>query len=219
MKTLTSLIVILMVAANLSGANLNGISYAGIKIGVGHTSQDTPDEQYIDYSISSSQNGLHTEVFFNWHFLNEVALDVGLSVINRGEFRWQVEGTGNFFGSINLYPLDAGVKIKPLASQLSDHYQPWVAGGGSLIIGRGVIEGGSIFDPYIYLDRDSESATTFGWWIGAGFDTFVSTTIGLSGSVKYHKMDFNDEAIGGYVDHSGYQIAFGIAYILRKQDK
>lgn len=218
MKFITSVLLIIMAAANLTAADLDGISYAGIKIGVGHTSQEAPDEQYIDYNISSDQNGFHTEIFFNWHFLNEIALDVGLSVINRGEFRWFVEGVGNFFGTINLYPIDAGVKIKPLASQLSDNYQPWIAGGGSLIVGRGVIEGGSILNPYVYIDRDSESATTLGWWLGAGFDSFVSTTIGLTGSVKYHKMDFG-EAIGGYLDHSGYQIAFGIAYILRTNNE
>lgn len=202
---------VLFVAANLSGAELKGLSYAGIRIGVGHTTQATPDEEFSNYRITSDQNGFYTEAFFNWHFLNELALDIGLASLNRGEFRWTII-EGDFFGSINIYPIMAGLKIKPLASMLSDDYQPWIAGGGSIVVGRAVIEGGT--NPYIPISS-AESQTALGWWLGGGFDSFISSTIVLSSSFRYQHMKFG-KPVGGYLNHSGYQISFGIGYIFRK---
>lgn len=205
---------VLLVAANLSGAQLKGLSYAGVRIGVGHTTQANPDEQYSNYRITSDQNGFYSEAFFNWHFLNEMALDIGLASLSRGEFRWTIPDVGNFFGSINLYPIMVGLKIKPLASMLDDDYQPWFAGGGSIVVGRAVVEGGSILDPYVYVSS-AESETAVGWWLGGGFDSFISSTIVLSSSFRYQHMKFG-KSVGGYFNHSGYQISFGIGYIFRK---
>jgi opacity protein-like surface antigen len=214
LKSILAFFMVLLVAANLSGANLKGLSYAGIRIGVGHTAQANPDVKYSNYTITSDQNGFYTEAFFNWHFLNEFALDVGLASLSRGEFRWRIPDIGNFFGSINLYPIMVGLKIKPLASIFSDDYQPWMAGGGSVVVGRAVVEGGTVLDPYAYV-ASAESQTALGWWLGAGFDSFVSSTIALSSSFRYQHMKFGDP-VGGYLDHSGYQISFGIGYIFKK---
>jgi len=214
LKIIISILIALALTVNLSGANLKGLSYAGIRLGVGHISQDSPDEQYSDYDITADQNGFYSEAFYNWQFSNNFALEVGLAALNRGEFRWMIEGVGNFYGSINLYPLMVGLKVKPFASFLEDKYQPYFNFGGSLIVGRRLIEGGSIYDPYFYIGN-SDSETSLGWYAGGGFDSFISSTIGLTSSIKYQKMKF-DDAVGGYLDHSGYQISFGVAYIFRK---
>ena len=132
-------------AGSLYGADLKNLSYMGIRLGVGHFNSDTPDEEYIDYTISADQNGFYSELFYNWQFMNELALDISLGVVNRGEFRWLVD-EGNFFGSINVYPISLGIKVRPFANMLSKHYQPYVAGGGSLIFGRAVIEGGTVYN-------------------------------------------------------------------------
>jgi opacity protein-like surface antigen len=215
LKKILAVLILLLVATNLSGANIGGLSYAGIRIGVGHTNQADPDVQYSNYDITVDQNGFYTEAFFDWQFLNELSLDISLAALSRGEFRWTIPDVGNFFGSINLYPIMVGLKIKPLISMLSDDYQPWIAGGASLVVGRAVVEGGTVYSPYIYIGQAEKSQTSLGWWLGAGFDSFVSSTIVLTSSFRYQHMKFG-EPVGGYLDHSGYQIAFGIGYIFRK---
>jgi hypothetical protein len=213
LKIIISILMALILTVNLNGANLKGLSYAGIRLGVGHISQDSPDEQYSDYAITADQNGFYSEAFYNWHFSNDFALEITLAAFNRGEFRWQIEGIGNLFGSINIYPLMVGLKVKPFASMLEEKYQPYVNFGGSLVVGRNLIEGGTVVDPTVYLEGDS--FTTWGWYAGAGFESFISSTICITSSIKYQKLKF-DEAVGGYLDHSGYQISFGAAYIIRK---
>jgi opacity protein-like surface antigen len=214
LKKILTVLILLFAASNLSGADIKGLSYAGIRIGVGHTDQADPDVLYSNFDITVDQNGFYTEAFFDWQFLNELSLDIGLAALSRGEFRWTVPDVGNFFGSINLYPIMVGLKIKPLVSQLSDDYQPWIAGGGSLVVGRAVVEGGTVLDPNVYV-ASAQSQTNLGWWLGAGFDSFVSSTIVVTSSFRYQHMKFG-EPVGGYLDHSGYQIAFGIGYIFRK---
>jgi len=214
LKRIIFLLAITLMSANLAAADLKGLSCVGIRLGVGHTVQDEPDQRYSNYEISADANGFYSEAFFNWHFLNEVALEIAQAALTRGEFRWNVED-GNFFGNINLYPIMFGIKLKPLASQLSQYYQPFVGGGGSIIVGRAVIEGGTVFDPYVYIDRSAESETALGWWLSGGFESFVSSTICITSQFRYQHMKF-DKPVGGYIDHSGYQITFGVAYIFRK---
>lgn len=198
-----------------SNNSLKGISYVGIRLGINHITQEDPDVAYTNYNVSANRDGFYTEGFFNWHFMNEIALEVGLASASRGEFTWRTPD-GTLFGNINLYPIMAGLKIKPLASLLVDHYQPYVSGGGSFVIGRAVVEGANFYDPYIYYDPSLEDETTFGWWLGGGFDSFISTTICLTADVKYQHINFGT-AIGGYENHSGYQISVGAAYIFRNK--
>ncbi len=207
-----------ILSVSLLGADYSGLSYIGVRIGAGHSDLGEPDETFLDYRADVQETGFYTEVFFNWHFMNEFALEVALAALNRGEFRWFVPNTGNFFGTINLYPIMVGLKLKPLASQLSRYYQPYISGGGSVIVGRAVIDGGSVANPYLYYNPDAESETALGWWAGFGFESFVSTTICITSSFRYQYMKFG-EPIGGYEDHTGYQISFGIAYIFTKEER
>lgn len=185
----------------------------GIRLGVGHFNQDTPDQEYVNYNITADQNGFYSELFYNWHFINELALDIGLAVINRGEFRWQVP-EGSFFGSINVYPISVGLKVRPFASVLSKNYQPYFSGGGSVYVGRAVIEGGTVYNPYIYIDSPDRTQTDIGWWVGAGFESFISASIMITSSFRYHGIKFGD-TVGGFKDYTGYQISLGVGYIFK----
>lgn len=200
-------------AGSLSGADLKNLSYMGIRLGVGHFSTDSPDNEYINYNITADRNGFFSELFYNWQFMNELALDLSLGVINRGEFRWVVE-EGNFFGSINVYPISIGIKARPFANMLSKHYQPYVAVGGSLCFGRAVIEGGTVYDYRYYIDSPEKTRTDVGWWISTGFESFVSSTIMITSTFKYQGIKFSN-TIGGYKDYTGYQIAFGVGYVFK----
>lgn len=199
--------------ASPQGAQLKGLSLIGIRIGAGHANEDTPDEIYSNYVVTADQTGLFSELFFNWYFMNELALEIGLASLNRGDFRFNVD-EGDFFGHISIYPIMLGLKVKPFSSFLDEIAQPYIGAGGSIVVGRALIEGGTVFDPYAYINRSVESETALGWWLSGGFESFISTNICLTSSFKYQYMNFN-EPVGGYSDHTGYQISFGVGYIFR----
>jgi len=228
-KFATTLLLVLALTANLMavervgrgddtptkpGAQLKGLSVIGVRFGVGHANEDVPDEVYSDYVVTADQDGFFSELFFNWYFLNEFALEIGLAALNRGDFRFNIPGEGNFFGNINVYPIMFGLKVKPFSSFLDQVAQPYLGAGGSIVVGRALIEGGTVYNPYLYIDRSLESETSLGWWMSAGFESFVARNICLTSCFKYQNMDFN-EPVGGFGDHSGYQISFGVAYIFR----
>jgi hypothetical protein len=44
----------------------------------------------------------------------------------------------------------------------------------------------------------------------------VMSSVCVTSNFKYHSVDYS-KSIGGYKDHSGYQITVGAAYILRSK--
>ena len=228
MKISAAILLVLALTANLMavdrvgpdntvsnrGAQLKGLSIIGVRLGVGHANESEPDVIYSDYVVTADQNGFYSEIYFNWYFMNELALEIGLAALNRGDFRFNIPGEGNFFGNINVYPIMFGLKVKPFSSFLDEIVQPYIAGGGSIVVGRALIEGGTIYNPYAYINRSIESETSFGWWLSGGFESFIAKNICLTSSFKYQYMDFG-EPVGGFSDHTGYQIWFGVGYIFR----
>ncbi|MBU1318970.1 MAG: outer membrane beta-barrel protein [candidate division Zixibacteria bacterium] len=195
-----------------------GNQLVGVRLGIYHF---TSNEESIfgDNLISSSttNNGFAAEVFFNYFFLDQTALEVSLGNANRGDILYENESIGRLFGSAGVYPMTLGLKITPLSGIVSGHYQPYIHGGGSLVVTREIFEGGTLYtDQYAYYDFGSKSRTAFGWWAGGGFESYVSSTIAVTSNFKYYSIDYS-KYIAGYKDHSGYQISVGIAYIFRKK--
>ena len=107
MKISAAILLVLALTANLMavdrvgpdntvstrGAQLKGLSIIGVRLGVGHANESEPDVIYSDFVVTADQNGFYSEIYFNWYFMNELALEVGLAALNRGDFRFNVDVT------------------------------------------------------------------------------------------------------------------------------
>ena len=190
---------------------------AGIRLGAYHFTTDEDAVPSDGFEIKrGGKDGFAIEAFYNYFFLDQVGVEATLGSANRDDLIFESEEIGQLFGSANVYPIAVGIKLTPLSGLVSDHYQPYFHGGGSLVITREMFQGGKFKDLYALYERGSKSRTDFGWWIGAGFESYISSVVCVTSNFKYHFIDYS-KPIAGYKDHSGYQITLGVAYILRKK--
>jgi len=197
-----------------------GNQLAGVRLGVYHfTTEETASPSEDLEVIGGEKNGFAAEFFYNYFLLDQLGLEFSLGSSSRGDIIFRSDEIGEFFGSVNVYPIAVGIKVTPLSGLVSDRYQPYFHGGGSLVITRELFEGVRSVDLQALWDRGgTQSRTDFGWWAGAGFESYVSTGICVTSNFKYHSIDYS-KSIGGYNDHSGYQVTFGVAYIFRKKSE
>jgi hypothetical protein len=195
-----------------------GNQLVGIRLGVYHfTTDETVAPSEGLEIIGSKKDGFAAEFFYNYFLLDQLAFEFSLGSASRADIIFRSAEIGEFFGSINVFPIAVGMKVTPLSGLVSDRYQPYFHGGGSLVITRELFEGIRRVDYQALLNRGGPlSRAAFGWWAGFGFESYVSARICVTSSFKYHSIDYS-ESIGGFKDHSGYQIAFGVAYIFRKK--
>jgi hypothetical protein len=194
-----------------------GNQLLGVRIGLLHyTSSDK--QTYPEGVVFSGaiENGFVAEAFYNYYFLDQLGLEISLGNANRGDIVFESDSIGRLFGAASVYPIAVGLKLTPLSGIVRDHYQPFLSAGGALVITRELFEGGYLTNPYDYYDLSTKSKTDVGWWVGGGFESYVSSTICVHSSLTYYGIDYS-EPIAGNKDHSGYRLAFGIAYIFRKK--
>jgi hypothetical protein len=192
-----------------------GDQLVGVRIGLFSNSADkVPAYESDSITSSISDNAFLFEFFYNYFLLDWLALDGMIDIISRGDVEIR-SGNDRMFGTASVYPLQAGIKILPFCSLLSETYRPYIHAGGSLVVAREIYDGGYniYYDGYEIATR---SETGFGWWIGGGFESYVSTSICITSDFKYQSIDYSDY-IAGYKDHSGYQFSVGIAYLIRKK--
>jgi hypothetical protein len=192
----------------------------GIRLGVYHfTTDETVSLSEGLKIIRSKKDGFAAEFFYNYFLLDQFGFEFSLGSASRADIIFRSVEIGEFFGSVNVFPIAIGLKVTPLSGLVSEHYQLYFHGGGSLVITRELFEGARGVDIDAYLDRGgAQSRTDFGWWAGFGFESYVSSRICVTSNFKYHSIDYS-ESIGGFKDHSGYQITFGVAYIFRKKSE
>jgi hypothetical protein len=219
--------VLLFMAAQVTLAESNassgiignrGNQLLGVRLGVYHfTTEETVSPSRGLDIIGGHRNGFAGEFFYNYFPLDQLGLVATLGSSSRSDIIFRSQEIGEFFGSVNVYPIAVGIKLTPVSGLVSDRYQPYFHGGGSIAITRELFEGVRSIDLEAYWGRGgSQSRTDFGWWVGTGFESYVASNICVTSSFKYHSIDYS-ESIGGYRDHSGYQVAFGVAYIFRKR--
>ncbi|MDD4052109.1 MAG: outer membrane beta-barrel protein, partial [candidate division Zixibacteria bacterium] len=106
------------------------------------------------------------------------------------------------------------LKLAPLGVNRS--FQPYLLGGGGLIVGKEntdiVLSYGNYVDPY-YVE---ESKTAFGYVVGAGVDIALSRQLGLTFSGKYHSIKFGSD-LAGISDYSGTSAAVGLMYFIQNK--
>lgn len=227
MKVYTSLLILLALGLSPLTATAGssdqpvgnkGNQLVGIRIGAYHFTTEEKLSLSKGLEVSGgSKDAVTAELFYNYFVLDQLAFELSLGNSSRSDITFKSDEIGEFFGTVNVYPIALGVKLTPLSGIVHEHFQPYVHGGGSLVITREIFEGIRSIDLEEYLDRGGEqSSTDFGWWAGAGFESYVSSRICVTSNFKYHAIDYS-ESIGGYKNHSGYQIMVGVAYIFRKK--
>ena len=197
-----------------------GNQLVGIRLGVYHfTTEETVSPSEGLEIIGSKKDGFAAEFFYDYFLLDQLGFEFSLGSASRADIIFRSDLIGEFFGSVNVFPIAVGMKVTPLSGLVSERIQPYVHGGGSLVITRELFEGARGVDIEAYWNRGgSQSRTAFGWWAGFGFESYVSSRISVTSNFKYHSIDYS-ESIGGFKDHSGYQITFGVAYIFRKKSE
>ncbi len=190
----------------------------GVRIGLYHTTS-TDKSVFVGLPVTSSigRNALSAEFFYNYFFLDQIGFEIILGSISRGDIEFEDDFDHRLIGSANIYPMAIGLKLTPLSGITSRKFRPYIHGGGSLVVTRELYEGGQLAGQYndLYAFR-SRSETDFGWWAGGGLESFVSSSVCITSDFKYQSIK-HGEYIAGYKDHSGYQITFGVGYILGKQ--
>jgi hypothetical protein len=195
-----------------------GDQLVGLRFGLYHNTGDrgaAPDSSPSPVRSNISENAVTMEFFYNYYVLDWLAFEGILGTISRGDVEFSDDLGNRAFGSASMYPIQVGLKLAPLSGHVSDNYRPYIHGGGALFVVREIYEGGYLASPYDdYYTFATRSKTKFGWWLGGGFESYVSQTICLTSDIKYESISYSD-IIAGFRDHSGYQITVGVAYIFR----
>ncbi len=189
-----------------------GNQMLGVRFGV-HSFTTNEEGTFEDLDVNTSTDvSFAAEFYFNYFLVDKLGMELSLGSAHRGEVVFRDSNSALVsYGSANVYPMSVGLKATPLSGWVSDHYQPFFLIGGSLVVARRIFETGDL-GLYAY---GTESETDFGWFWGAGFESYISHSICVSSSFKQYSIDYSDY-IAGYKDHSGWQIIVGIAYIWRQ---
>jgi hypothetical protein len=185
-------------------------SLGGVVLGPWFTGDLGNEIATPEVRLHSSGTAFHIEFFYQPHLKGAFNLEMSVGAINRGDLRIQDDQISQF-GDATIYPLSAGLAIRPLASKTSLRLQPCIQGGGSLVIGTERLQF-AVQD--IGVGIDSESRTALGYYFGGGLAWTLGPSFCLTSTVKYHHAKFNDELFG-VKDYSGVLVLFGAAYMYR----
>lgn len=183
-------------------------SYVGLRLGAWIDQGGKLNDPNVTASFNST--GFFTEVFYNHRLVPGLWWEISMGIASRGEAVFTA-GDARYIGTINLYPMMAQIKLAPLGASRS--YQPYLLGGGGLIVGKqntDIVQSyGSYLDPY-YVEQ---SETAFGYVFGGGIDFAFSRQLGLTISSKYHSVRFGGD-LAGISNYSGTSVAVGLIYFL-----
>lgn len=188
--------------------NRQPASSVGLRLGVWVDQGGELNDPNVNASFTST--GFVTELFYNYRMLPWLALEISMAVASRGDVVFTYGGD-RYIGTINLYPMMVQLKMKPWGT--SGTWQPYLQGGGGVIVGKMntdvVLSYGSYLDPY-YVEG---SETALGYDFGAGVDIALSRQLGITVSGKYHSIHFGDD-VAGISDYSGTSIGVGLTYFV-----
>jgi hypothetical protein len=215
-KQLTLLTVVLVVG--LQAGQSPGALHLGGRIGIFSNSEEQLATGSDIVKLYANKNNIYVEASFAYYLLPPLAVVSYLGSYSKGDIRFDGFQTGigyrTFFGSASVYPLQLGVKLSPFASQLPLRLQPFVEGGGALIIGSESINS-LYYDRYrdAWVDGSIETETDWNWWLGCGAEAPLSKKVYLDFVGKYINVNFSGD-IAGIRDYSGWQITFGFGYLI-----
>lgn len=183
-------------------------SYVGLRLGA----WIDQGGQFSDPNVTADFNDVSffTELFYDHRLMPWMFLEVSMAIASRGDVVFTAFGS-RYIGTINLYPMMVQTKLAPLGASYG--FQPYLLGGGGLIVGKentDIVQSyGAYLDPY-YAE---ESKTAFGYVVGAGVDIALSRQLGLTFSGKYNSIKFGS-TLAGISDYSGTSVAVGLMYFI-----
>jgi len=193
-----------LVGKNLIGARLGPWFAEGFSVGV----------ETENVRVVTSSTAIHLEFFYLYKLAGPLYLDVNLGAVSRGDIRVETEDEYGF-GTAGVYPLGFGLQWIPLATRQHQTVQPFVAIGGSLVIGTETLSFVGTDDRIgTYIGYGSESREALGWYAGGGLDLVLGQSFALSFMGKYQHAHFGKELVG-VKDYSGGQVLIGAAYLYR----
>ncbi len=202
-------------SATVAQTDLVGKNMVGVRLGPWLADGLTTDIETEYIRVVSSSTAFHVEFFYLYRLKGPLYLDLSLGAVSRGDIRVNyqtstVSETG--FGTALVYPLGVGLGLFPLAGRPDRALQPFIVGGGSLVIGTETISSVRKY-PNIgtYIGTKSQSRETLGWYAGGGLDWVLGRNFVLSFLGKYQHAIFSEELVG-VKDFSGAQILVGAAY-------
>lgn len=192
----------------------------GGRVGVFSNTEDDLATGSDLVQLFGNKTNIYIEAALGYYFLPQAALVANLGTYSKGDIRFEAVQAGvgprTFFGSAAIYPIQLGIKLSPFRSTFPLRAQPFVEGGGALIIGTESIN--SLYYDYYrdaWVDGNIETETDWNWWAGAGVEIPVSRQIYIDFMAKYVNIDFSGD-IAGILDYSGWQVSFGFGYLAIK---
>lgn len=186
-------------------------SYVGLRLGT----WIDQGGKFSDPNVTAEFNNVSffTELFYDHRLMPWLFLEVSMAIASRGDVVFTYAGS-RYIGTLNLYPMMAQIKLAPLGASRS--FQPYLLGGGGVIVGKENTDIVQSFGPYIDPYYLEESKTALGYVVGAGVDIALSRQLGLTFAGKYHSIKFGS-TLAGITDYSGTAVGVGLMYFIHNK--
>jgi hypothetical protein len=169
---------------------------------------------YSQYETDVKSGSFYAEGYAAFRIWRPLMFEISLGIVNRGDVTIDDFSSGNaYIGNLVLYPVQARLKCYPLASRPVS-IQPYLMGGGGIVHGRNNIQ----FSSDYYAEFREESATTFNFTLGGGFDMPISNQIGLDLNLTYLPIHFSRELFV-VKNYSAFTITVGVKYLYTSNKK
>jgi hypothetical protein len=192
-----------------------GKNMVGGRVGPWFAEGFTKDIRTLNITVNSASTAFHLEIFYLYNLKGPLYLDLNMGAVSRGDIRIDYVGDAyrtSALGTAGVYPLNVGLQLYPLAVHRRQKLQPFIAAGGSIIIGTETLSYISDTNLGSYLGVSAESREALGWYAGGGLNFVIAESVSLSVLTKYQHAKFSKELVGEK-DFSGMQVLVGAAYM------
>jgi hypothetical protein len=196
----------------------SGAFEVGGRLGVFTNNETSLDRTDSGVELFGSRTNVYAEFTGGFYPLPYLGLIANLGSYSKGDIRFEgfQEGIGRrtFFGNAAIYAMQLGLRLTPFGDQLPAGMQPYLEGGGALLIGTESIDA-LYYDVFqsAWVDGNLETETDINWWAGFGIGFPLSRQFTLDFMGKYINTDFSDD-IAGITDYSGWQLSVGVGYLI-----
>ncbi|MFZ1685320.1 MAG: outer membrane beta-barrel protein [Candidatus Zixiibacteriota bacterium] len=225
-KRLLASLLLIFIAASLHAQTapltreqaFNKSHQVGARIGVWGNLGDRPPvrDSSASYQFETDVKGgsFYAEGYAAFRIWRPLMFEISLGIVNRGDVTIDDLDFGySYIGNLILYPMQARLKLYPLARSNSS-IQPYLMAGGGIIHGRNNIQ----FSNDYYAEFNEQSATTVNFTLGGGLDFPISHQIGLDLNANYLPIHFSKELFA-IKNYSALTVTVGVKYLYTSKKK
>jgi hypothetical protein len=225
-KRLLGSLLLILIAASLHAQTaqltkeqaFNKSHQVGVRIGVWGNLGDKPpvrdSSTLYQYQTDVKGGSFYAEGYAAFRICRPLMFEVSLGIVNRGDVTLDDLDLGfTYIGSLILYPIQARLKLYPLAHSNSS-IQPYLMAGGGIIHGRNNIQ----FSSDYYAQFREASATAVNFTVGGGLDFPISNQIGLDLNANYLPIHFSKELFA-IKNYSALTVTVGVKYLYTSKKK